>query len=157
MHPFFDFAFLKRHRISVFRIRCLFYVSVRYFSVRMRIVRISYGLIVSEISFSFTSIAPSAGCSSRLVSSAERMDSAQVQCHFRSRILHLVQTHNHAVSVLCFLHGLKHYVAFVCRQELHAVFFCRTKNSFCPAHSDSALPVPYLPHATFLHADTRST
>ena len=54
-----------------------------------------------------------------------------MQGHFRSCILHLVQTNDYAVAVLCLLHSLKHYVAFVYRQEFHAVFLCCTCNCFC--------------------------
>ena len=63
---------------------CDFYILFlfSYFAVRMRIVRISYGLIVSSISFSFTPSAPSIGFSRRSVSSADAIASAQCRVTF---------------------------------------------------------------------------
>ena len=77
---FFVFSFFRERIGSA--LPEAFSVLISYFVVRMRMVRISYGLIVSEISFSFTSMALSTGCSSRLVSSAERIASAQYSVTF---------------------------------------------------------------------------
>ena len=137
---------------------CDFYILFlfSYFAVRMRIVRISYGLIVSSISFSFTPSAPSIGFSRRSVSSADAIGLCAVQGHFR--FLHspprtderlrrrrpLPSSQSQALRRVCLQTGIPCGLSLLHLQLL------------LPVRSGSELPARCLSHAMFLRADTES-
>ena len=134
---------------------CDFYILFlfSYFAVRMRIVRISYGLIVSSISFSFTPSAPSIGFSRRSVSSADAIASAQCRVTFvlafstsyrRTITPSLPSSQSQALRRVCPQTGIPCGLSLLHLQLL------------LPVRSGSELPARCLPHAMFLRADTES-